>query len=535
MASLRQMREEETKTDVTLKLADGSTLPCHKLVLMAACPYFKKMFSSNMKENIQNEVILASCHAETVKLLIEYFYSGEITITMKNVQNLIMECDYFCLDKLKPEIEKQLTSLIDSSNCLDIFELGKKYELQEVSLRAHKEILDHFKDVVMTDGFLTLTEEDLIQLLKDDELNAEDEDAVFMSVVRWVKADLEERKEAFIRIAHLIRFPFCTHGTITNILPFEPLMSNPECLKFIQEAQHLNQNTQHHIHSQRTIPRRSFNGKKQRLVRFIKKEDAIEFQSTDCIDDSPVQWRLIYKWEAFVDHFPIVAAPKGFYWLQDENWFFLETASRTLTEMPWKACPGTSYTESTTFLFFNGKIWALGGRDKIEYVSSAVHSLDVSEQDPDWKAEEPMLHALRKPLAINFANKLYVFGGIHYGDYSHVSMVYDPLLKTWKQLSDRPGVVVDEHAVALNEKIYVFDESEEICSSYSPSTDEWTVPSQRKNEWGFYYAVAWKGKILVINECAEEYDPERNEWSQKNSLDYESDNELWPRYFTTLF
>jgi len=57
----------------------------HKNVLMAASPYFLAMFT-NFNESNKYLVNIRELDSTTLRLLIDYIYTGEITITEENVK-----------------------------------------------------------------------------------------------------------------------------------------------------------------------------------------------------------------------------------------------------------------------------------------------------------------------------------------------------------------------------------------------------------------------------------------------------------------
>ncbi|ELU04204.1 hypothetical protein CAPTEDRAFT_207879 [Capitella teleta] len=219
MACLHKMKENDVMTDVTLKLPDGSSVSCHKIVLMASSPFFEVMFESEFKESTTQDIPLDFADAVTIKTLVEFFYSGEIDVCDDNVQTLVAASEFLCMKDLKDHCDAFMATRVDTSNCIELRRFGKKFNLMRLSSAAREFILLNFKDVVKCfSDFPTLTENELIEVVSSDELNAENEDLVFSAVVRWVNHDADERKEAFSRVAPLIRFPFCTHETLNDAI-----------------------------------------------------------------------------------------------------------------------------------------------------------------------------------------------------------------------------------------------------------------------------------------------------------------------------
>ncbi|ELU10302.1 hypothetical protein CAPTEDRAFT_89177 [Capitella teleta] len=105
LTSLQKIRDNGLMTDVTLKLPDDSTILCHKLILIAAIPYFEAMFQSGLKESQEQEVELKFSDADTIRMLVEYIYSNEIEITEDNVETLVDASELLLLNDLKISCE----------------------------------------------------------------------------------------------------------------------------------------------------------------------------------------------------------------------------------------------------------------------------------------------------------------------------------------------------------------------------------------------------------------------------------------------
>ncbi|KAG8135058.1 hypothetical protein E2320_008132, partial [Naja naja] len=71
--------------DVTI-VAEDMEIAAHRVVLAACSPYFYAMFAGEMSESQAKSVQIKEVDGWTLKMLIEYIYTGEITVTEENVQ-----------------------------------------------------------------------------------------------------------------------------------------------------------------------------------------------------------------------------------------------------------------------------------------------------------------------------------------------------------------------------------------------------------------------------------------------------------------
>ena len=518
MASLRRLKEKEVKTDVILRLPDNSTVPCHKLVLMAASPYFETMFTTSFKDSSQEEVSVKfpGANADAIRMIIQYFYSGEIDLNVENAEDIMTASGFLGLDDSKAECDELMANHIDSSNCIRVFAFGQKFDLPKLTSNAHEFIVKHFHEALRASpDFKLLKEADLVEILQDDDLNVATEDIVFEAVVRWVNADLNERKEAFTRVASKVRFPFCTKETLNSITSKEPLMSNPQCLEFVSEAQQFRSNNHHYVHNERTIPRKATKEIKPHLFRVHDTKVSGKWQIECCegkrSDGQVVEWKKISIEENSL-HNPLVS-PCGFISLSGGENFFIEVLNGKLHCFSLKQ---PNHQEIGP-VFQNQRIFVFGGKDEKDEYSDCVQSMGSTSAA--WESETPMPLGLQKPYAIKFMDKIYVFGGKSAEGLSRATMEYNPLWHEWKMCSEMPGVCKEGATVALNDKIYLVGGEERVCFSFAPAADTWTVLAPPQNVYNYSAGTTWNGKILLVGrKNAEGYDPEKDAWSSNQSL-----------------
>jgi len=76
---------DEVLCDIKLETDDGSIVIAHKVVLASVSPYFRAMFTSFEGSNTDH-IDIGELDSTVLQLLVNYFYTGEITVTTENVQ-----------------------------------------------------------------------------------------------------------------------------------------------------------------------------------------------------------------------------------------------------------------------------------------------------------------------------------------------------------------------------------------------------------------------------------------------------------------
>ena len=95
---MHQLRLNKEYNDVTL-LSDDMQIRCHRNVLAVASKYFKAMFRSGVEESTSPTVQLTMA-PEILSTIVQYIYTGEIKLTIDNVESLVKACDVLQLDTL---------------------------------------------------------------------------------------------------------------------------------------------------------------------------------------------------------------------------------------------------------------------------------------------------------------------------------------------------------------------------------------------------------------------------------------------------
>ncbi|CAH1277428.1 EXOSC2 [Branchiostoma lanceolatum] len=84
------------------------------------------------------------------------------------------------------------------SNCVGVMLLADMYGLSSLKTTARRQAMTHFSEVRQSEGFLSLSLKQLLDLLEDKELQVASEDEIALSVMRWLDHELESRKTEYM-------------------------------------------------------------------------------------------------------------------------------------------------------------------------------------------------------------------------------------------------------------------------------------------------------------------------------------------------
>nr|KAG5698336.1 hypothetical protein BaRGS_010922 [Batillaria attramentaria] len=170
--------------DVSL-VVGTETLAAHKLVLAAASPYFKAMFTGGMREEEMTTIPLHGISPCTLSTLIDFAYTAEIHISEGNVCFLLPAATMFQMSHVVEACSVFLEHQLDPNNCIGIADFASEHGCMELEQKARKYILKHFCEVIKSEEFLTLSFHQVINLLKQDELNIKCESEVYQAVMNY--------------------------------------------------------------------------------------------------------------------------------------------------------------------------------------------------------------------------------------------------------------------------------------------------------------------------------------------------------------
>ncbi|XP_023313624.1 speckle-type POZ protein A-like [Trichogramma pretiosum] len=129
--------------DVVLN-ASGKAMAANRLMLAAASPVFKAMFSHDMQEKKCLLIDLKDVNYEALDKMLRYIYTGiveehGISLTI----DLLVLADKYQIDELKTECEKILSSKLSSKNVLDILKVADKCSMKSLKKNAVDFIKHH--------------------------------------------------------------------------------------------------------------------------------------------------------------------------------------------------------------------------------------------------------------------------------------------------------------------------------------------------------------------------------------------------------
>lgn len=236
LEGLRSLCSQPKLVDITLS-AGGRDFPCHRSILALCSLYFRSMFSGDFVESIAARVELQDVDPDILAVLLDFAYTGKLTINQGNVEGLIQTSSQLQFQTVRTVCCRYLQHQMAATNCLGILEFGEIHGCPEVVAKARAFLLENFEAVQQGEEFLLLEKSTLVVCLKDEGLKYRDERSCVQAVLTWVRHDAEARLCHLPELLSLSRLPLLPDAYFTETLLTDSLVqSSPACKDLIETA-----------------------------------------------------------------------------------------------------------------------------------------------------------------------------------------------------------------------------------------------------------------------------------------------------------
>lgn len=533
-AVLSELRQEGTLTDVTLTACDAN-VQAHKLVLMAASDYFRTMFKACYTEANSDHLSLPGVDPSLLAILVDYFYTGCITVTEDNVLGLLEASSLLLLPDLVQACGQFLSDHLDVSNCLRIRAIATAWDyggLDWLAMAASRfvqlnfeqvwrspEFIGHLDDGSCDDASSFTTEpmlpllnaKQLANLLRADDLCVDSEESVFYCVERWAKGNkcsrdevcdasgggnswcsdsdgvtnsitpalpqeevLTEDEKHMILLWDTVRFPLLPDTFRHNVVLSSPFMSTivkTDSYQMAKSVAGAQSSTQPNWN--RSVRRRGLN--MDLVVAHCDGSDILEVFNTDHED----VWQALCKLPSNCPRDAVAIAGH-----RSKVYLVGGTSGCTchiydLATSEWTVGPSMQEPRWHHGLVRLGDmLYAVGGCGQ----QNSMEAICLSDLESGWAARPPMNVRRYLPGVATLAGAIYVVGGAD-NEWSAQSTVecFDPGAHEWLRLANMNCPRAQPAVCALNGLLYVMggrnSKKVELKSveCYNPSTNMWTL------------------------------------------------------------
>jgi len=152
-------------SDVTF-IIQGKSIPAHKTVLAARCPYFACLYRSGLKEAFQAEIAITEYTFDGFFEFLKFLYTDQCPVQEPQLAaELICISEFYRTERLKFLTEVALSRIIDFENACVILEIAHRFNAPELKKVAFEFILANWDRVKSTHAFSDLHRDCVTEIL----------------------------------------------------------------------------------------------------------------------------------------------------------------------------------------------------------------------------------------------------------------------------------------------------------------------------------------------------------------------------------
>ncbi|XP_013398965.1 kelch-like protein 28 [Lingula anatina] len=521
--------ENKQFTDMTL-VVEEREFPCHKNVLAVSSPYFMAMFTNDLSENRESKVHLKDMTSQTVSLVLDYIYTGEVVLSEDSVQNLLSAANLFQLISLRGGCADFMIRHVNVSNCIGMYFFAKAHECDDLAKKGKEIINNQFTTLCKEQEFMSLPADKLTEIVSGSQISVAQEEVVYEACLAWVLHDLETRKGDLEAVMKCVRFANISSYYFCDCIDNNGLFTDsPSLMKTLSDVRYYHMlKNRHHEMDLNFMPRSGMPYKRAIVIMAnpysddpLTKYNSIEaLLPTEC-GDATLLGKLPHSL------FMPGCAVTG------DNQIYL--AGGALRKINYRGSVCTEGVCDSVFMFdYATKTWvskvamemkryqfaltvldrfvyAIGGQD----YSSLLSSVERYDQHANkWEVVTPLPVPTRCMAATSYKGKLYVFGGEEANGISKAAFRYDPVTEQWIQLPSMHVSRALAGCVVYKEKIYIiggnslvsekwkreFLPEHCVCSVevFDPVTETWSEGPELPNSLCGAGVVKYDNTILVV-------------------------------------
>ncbi|XP_011798357.1 PREDICTED: kelch repeat and BTB domain-containing protein 7 isoform X2 [Colobus angolensis palliatus] len=484
-------------------------------------------------------VTMHDVDAESFEVLVDYCYTGRVSLSEANVQRLYAASDMLQLEYVREACASFLARRLDLTNCTAILKFADAFDHHKLRSQAQSYIAHNFKQLsrmgsIREETLADLTLAQLLAVLRLDSLDIESERTVCHVAVQWLEAAPKERGPSAAEVFKCVRW---MHFTEEDQDYLEGLLTKPivkkYCLDVIEGALQMrygdllykslvpvpnssssSSSSNSLVSAAENPPQRLGMCAKEMVIFFGHPRDPFlcydpysgdiytmpspltSFAHTKTVTSSAVC--------VSPDHDIYLAAqPRKDLWVYkpaQNSW--QQLADRLLCR------------EGMDVAYLNGYIYILGGRDPITGVKlKEVECYSV--QRNQWALVAPVPHSFYSFELIVVQNYLYAVN-------SKRMLCYDPSHNMWLNCASLKRSDFQE-ACVFNDEIYCICDIP-VMKVYNPARGEWRRISNipLDSETHNYQIVNHDRKLLLITSTTPqwkknrvtvyEYDTREDQW-----------------------
>jgi actin-binding protein IPP len=485
LQNLNFLRQNTRFCDVEI-VAGGRIMKAHRAVLSASSLYFQAMFTTGLVEEQMDRIELHDIPPQILSSLIDFIYTGEISINQDNVQELMVAADMLELKEVVVGCTEFLKHELHATNAIGIYRFAEGHNCEELANVAVEFIQLHFPQICSEEEFFELPKELLTKFLSSEHLRVDTEFQVFQAAMRWIMHDVTQRRRYVFEILSHVRLPLLSVCRLERAINDCGDGSLKVALRSVRKDLVTKKGSlvPLYVHPRLCAKKDIFviGGSKRELVSAWTRSSECTYESVERFDTFRREWCRV--------------SPMGI--------------GRIL--------PGVAT--------LNGRIFVVGGEQESQILANGEC---YDPREDSWsKVASMVVPRCEFGLCALYGN-LYAIGGWVGEDIGGSIEKYDPTQNEWRLEGDLPEPRFSMGVVSYDGLIYIVGGCThsrrhlQDLLSFNPVTGEWsTLPSMLvpRSQMGvavldgYLYVVGGTNRHHEVLQSVERYSFEENKWTK---------------------
>ncbi|KAM4721951.1 actin-binding protein IPP isoform 1-T2 [Rhinophrynus dorsalis] len=549
LSQMNHMRHQLEFCDVQIQIGD-TVFRVHKLVMAASSPYFAAMLAGGMKESLNDVVQINGVEPSSFESLLDFIYTGSVNISTENVQELMTSADMLQLSHVVELCSDFLKEQIEPANCIGFFQFSEQLACQPLLEFTESYINTHFTEVQLGDEFPALNKDQLIRILRSEELCIEDEYQVFSAAMLWIQKDIGTRKRHVVEVLEPVRFsllpPQRLQKYIEDVTDFSLRVALQTLLREYCEPSHSLKDKKlcHFLQTSRVRPRRKARKFLYAIGGYTRLQggrwsDSRALSCVERFDTFSQYWSTVSSLHQARSGMSVAVLEGRIYVIggEKDSMIFDCVECYDPVNKQWTAVSSMNQPRcGLGVCACHGVIYALGGWVGAEIGNSIER---FSPEENTWQEVGYMIVPRYNFACCERQGMIYVVGGMsHEGTELRSAEVYDPIGKRWMSLPPMSTCRAYLGVASLNDCLYAvggWNERQDALNTvekFSFEEEQWVEVAPMKNPRagvsvvcvnGLLYAAGGRATIQnfsapVTSDSVEVYNPHTDSWTEIGSM-----------------
>lgn len=506
----------------------------HKVLLAATSEYFRVMFRGLMQESRQDSVDLKGVTADGLQHILQFIYSGELTLHYDNLTEIINTASHLQVSSALDVCSDYVNSLMTFENAEEFLSIADTYSLESVQLHWDNMILSNFQEFSQSQAFLKLSADSLSKYLASDSMRASSEFKLFKCLEVWFQGNRPRMMADGDKVLSHVRFPLMSEMELSHVQQTEVIRCCPT------GARHLNKGFRYHMDCKTGHPVidevSTMRTDSPSLVLFHHGLSHIAFQVTAYNTSTRRFHRLFSDVNgsrdcrvSVVDNFAYICrvVDYGGGTLMS-SLFRFDPRHLNAHELRPMRCLRLDFAVVT----FKKSLYVFGGSTEQFAILDSVEVYNVLTNT--WEDSLPLPTPTHSLAAVSFRDKIYLTGGVSGQDRLATNrfLCYNPEARTWE---NKPGMFYARrlHDMVVSKgKIFVLGglprqgvplQGQIPIESFDFQSNQWTMLSSTLSGRSVGHYINFEDQILSLGH-------EHHSATEDEVWLYNSDIDDWSKY-----